>query len=67
MRKSKVSNFPWPKNPPEFRKIVSEIWELQEQMGRELIEYLSIGVGVRIVLHKHSFSLMNANLHNSSY
>lgn len=46
MRRSNVPNFPWPKNPTTFQTVVSDVWNMQEQMGRQLMEYLAIGLEV---------------------
>ena len=47
MRKAEnYDNFPWPKYPLEFKEIVRNVWNIQEQLGRELIGYLAIGMEV---------------------
>jgi hypothetical protein len=45
-RVAEEEKFPWPPGLPSFKEKVGDIWEFQEELSREIMSYLAVGIGM---------------------
>jgi isopenicillin N synthase-like dioxygenase len=46
-RVAEEEKFPWPPGLPNFKEIVTDIWNFQEELAREIMSYMATGIGMQ--------------------
>ena len=46
-RVAEEEKFPWPPGLPKFQDIVTDIWNFQEELAREIMSYMATGIGMQ--------------------